>query len=109
MVFNFLKNKASVAQDIVTSQTVGTFEVVEKVITSSERVVSSVADPLRKRALQRFPVIFSILAAVGVTATFLGLEQVILQYEIFLKYPFLLLTIGVILLVFTGKLYKKLE
>jgi hypothetical protein len=109
MIFNFLKRKVSVAQDIVTNQTVGTFEVVEKVITTSEKVVSSVSDPLRKRALKRFPVLFSILAAVGATATFLGLEQVILQYDIFLKYPFLLLTLGIILLVFTGRLYKKLE
>jgi hypothetical protein len=109
MVFNFLKKKASAARDIVTSQTVGTFEVVEKVIMSSEGIVSSVSDPVRQRALKRFPVLFSILAAIGATATFLGLEQVILQYEIFLKYPLLLLTIGVIILGFTGKLYKKLE
>jgi hypothetical protein len=59
--------------------------------------------------LKRFPVLFSILAAVGATATFLGLEQVILQYEVFLKHPLLLLTVGVIILAFTGKLYKKLE
>lgn len=109
MIFNFLKKEVNETQGAITVHTIETIQTFDKVVSESGKVASSFADPVRQKLLKRFPVLFLLLGAVGGTATFLGLEQVILQYDAFKEYPALLLVIGIIILVFTGKLYKKLE
>ena len=64
--------------------------------------------PVRKNFLERFPVIFLLCVTVVMTATFLGIEQVILKYELFQSQPELILALGILMLFITGKINKKL-
>lgn len=77
---------------------------VQDIETSLERA----AAPVRKAFYRRFPVIFTLLVAIGAVLTFLGLEQLILQTSFLRDNPLLMVVVGVTILVFTGKLLKKL-
>jgi hypothetical protein len=57
---------------------------------------------------QRFPLVFTLLGAFGLVATFYGFEHIIDQIDFLANNPFLLLVLGIGTLVFTGQLYKKL-
>jgi hypothetical protein len=62
----------------------------------------------RKEAVfTRFPLLFTLLGAFGLVATFYGFEKVIDQTGLS-DNPWILLAIGLVVLVFTGTLYKKL-
>ena len=60
-------------------------------------------------AFAQYPLIFSFLILFGSIATLKGFESVIFQIPLFNKYPFLLFIIGVLVLLFTGSLYKTLQ
>jgi hypothetical protein len=64
--------------------------------------------PVRNTIFKRYPVFFTLLVTFGISATFLGIEQVLLQYELLREQPVLILLAGVAVLVFTGRLYKTL-
>jgi hypothetical protein len=55
---------------------------------------------------RRFPFVVPILGAVGVVATFLGLEKLINQTSL-ANNPWLLIIAGIIILLVTGVLYEK--
>ena len=61
-----------------------------------------------RSAIQRFPLIFTLLVAFGLVATFDGFEGVMDRMGLS-QNPYLLLAIGIIILTFTGNLYKRLE
>jgi uncharacterized membrane protein len=62
----------------------------------------------RKEAVfTRFPLLFTLLGAFGLVATFYGFEKVIDQTGLS-ENPWILLAIGLVVLIFTGTLYKKL-
>jgi hypothetical protein len=82
---------------------------VDKIASETGDNFEKIAAPIRKKVSQRYPVLFLLLATSGVIATSLGLEQVLLQYSIFAQNPLLLLSLGVLILIFTGTLYKKLN
>lgn len=63
-------------------------------------------EPVRHSVFKRYPVIFTLLATFGVAATFFALEQILAQYDVLNRYPWLILLIGVITLALTGTLYK---
>ena len=65
--------------------------------------------PVRASALKRFPVLFSLLVVFGLTTTFYAFERILSQYEVLNQHPWLLLLIGLFVLAFTGRLYKKLD
>lgn len=90
-------NKSTVALDAIDQATI-----------KAESTIGVYIDPVRKSFIRRFPIIFSLLVTSGVTATFLGIEKLILKYELFDKSPELILFLGIGILVFTGTLYKKL-
>lgn len=81
---------------------------VEAVTEKTVGVVNEYVAPVRKTLIQRFPVTFLLLVTVGVTATFLGVEQIILKYALFHNKPELILLFGVVILAFTGTINKKL-
>lgn len=62
----------------------------------------------RNNAFSRFPLLFTLLGAFGVVATFYGFERLIDKSEILSENPFILLGTGVLTLILTGSLYKKL-
>jgi hypothetical protein len=49
------------------------------------------------------------MATIGAAAVILGIEQLILKYKILVNHPELILLIGISMLAFTGRLYKKLS
>lgn len=77
------------------------------------RVISGGAVTLLKKerrvALRRFPILFTILGAFGLVATFYGFEGLIDQTDVQRDYPWLLLLLGLSVLALTGTLHKKLD
>ncbi len=62
----------------------------------------------RQSAVQRFPLLFTMLGAFGLVATFYGFEGIIDRIDLFTNNPVILLIVGVVALMVTGTLYKKL-
>lgn len=85
------------------------FRLADMAAMSTVKKVDAYVVPVRKTILHRFPTIFGLLVTVGVVAVLLGIEQIILKYQILVGHPELILLIGVSILAFTGKLYKKLS
>ncbi len=65
-------------------------------------------DRTRQGAVQRFPLLFTLLGAFGLVATFYGFEGIIDNIDFLADRPVTLLAVGVITLMLTGSLYKKL-
>lgn len=80
---------------------------VKKVIELEEHVVHRLTES-RNNAVQKFPLLFTLLTAFGVVATFYGFEHLIDQSDLLSENPIILLTVGVGTLILTGALYKKL-
>jgi len=72
-------------------------------------VIGDKAKYLRDSAFSRFPVVFVLLSAFGLVATFYSFEKLIDKSEFFSNHPEVLLLIGLSTLTFTGTLYKKLS
>jgi uncharacterized integral membrane protein len=71
------------------------------------RLIKKVVNQPRS-SLQRFPLLFTLLAAFGLVATFYGFEGIIDRIDILADNPIILLGVGVSILAITGTLYKKL-
>jgi hypothetical protein len=74
---------------------------------ADEQVVSRLSST-RKNAFQRFPLLFTLLSAFGVVATTVGLERLIDRLNFFNRNPYFVLLAGLLTLLVTGTLYKKL-
>jgi uncharacterized membrane protein len=85
------------------------FAVVEKVIVDTHRTVEASIAPVRETALRRYPTLFTVLATVGISMTFLGIEQLLLAIDLLNRHPTILLVVGIGILVATGTVYKKLS
>lgn len=83
--------------------------VLDKVVSGTEKSINRYTEPVRESILKRYPTTFSLLVSIGAIATFLGLEQILLKVDIFVQQPWLLFLLGVGILAFTGRLYKKLS
>ncbi|HMO78338.1 MAG TPA: hypothetical protein PKA42_01785 [Candidatus Paceibacterota bacterium] len=75
---------------------------------TAESSLNNYVVPVRQSILKRFPVLFAFLVSFGATATFLGLERLIIRYQFLNNSPELILLLGITILFLTGKLYKKL-
>jgi hypothetical protein len=62
----------------------------------------------RQNAFQRFPLLFTLLAAFGVVATTDGFQRLMSKIPIMANNPYITLIIGLVALLITGTLYKKL-
>jgi hypothetical protein len=80
----------------------------ESATLNASSVLNNYVAPVRQSILKRFPTLFVLLVSFGVTATFLGLEKLITRYEVLNNSPELILFLGIIILIFTGRIYKKL-
>lgn len=91
------QNKTStVPPQSISGMTQETAHIVERKIAEKRRAV-----------FQRFPLLFTLLGAFGLVATFYGFEGVMDQTGLS-ENPIILLVIGILVLSFTGTLYKKL-
>lgn len=71
--------------------------------------VDKVVLPVRETVLKRYPILFALVVTIGVAATILGLEQILLTIPLFIEHPWILFLLGVGILAITGTLYKKLH
>ena len=85
-----------------------TIDQIEKISHETGASIEHAASPIRKHILKRFPALFLLLVTFGVASTFLGIEQLLLQYGVFKDNPIILFIVGIAVLVLTGTLYKKL-
>jgi hypothetical protein len=76
-------------------------------IKKSAEMVSGAIKYGRESTFKRFPVLFTLLSAFGLVATFYGFEKVIDSFG-FSTNPWAVLVLGLVVLIFTGSLYKKL-
>lgn len=65
--------------------------------------------PLRRSIFYRYPILFTIVVAFGVTTTLVGFELVLMEWTYVYERPWLVLLLGLSILVATGTLYKKLR
>jgi hypothetical protein len=77
-------------------------------VKEAERKIISSFSKSRSSAFARFPLLFTLLGAFGLVATFYGFERLIDQLDVFSRNPIILLATGIATLLFTGTLYKKL-
>jgi hypothetical protein len=77
-------------------------------IKQAEQKVVKELEKSRDSAYEKFPLLFTLLAAFGVVATFYGFEHMIDQIPLLANNPLLLLGVGIGSLILTGTLYKKL-
>jgi surface polysaccharide O-acyltransferase-like enzyme len=84
------------------------FKAPQKVREGVEQKVVGRLAHRRNSAFERFPLFFTLLATFGVVATFYGFERLIDKVDWLANNPYILLTVGILTLVVTGSLYKKL-
>lgn len=65
---------------------------------------------LRKEqtAFRRFPLLFALMGTFGVVSIFHGLARIIERIPLINNNPFILVALGVVTLIFTGTLYKRI-
>ena len=62
-----------------------------------------------KSVFKRYPLTFTILILVGVVAVSEGVKNLLLNMTFFDNHPWRLLLVGLVILIATGTLYKKLD
>jgi hypothetical protein len=62
----------------------------------------------KKNAFTRYPLLFALLAAFGLVITNDGIQGLISKVDWLNNNPYITLIIGLVILLFTGTLYKKL-
>jgi len=75
----------------------------------SEKRLSDSIKTRKRSAFEQFPIIFTLLGSFGLVATFYGFEKLIDSSEFLSSNPWLLLTVGIGILAFTGSLYDRLS
>lgn len=62
-----------------------------------------------KPVLSRYPLLFALLVIIGATMMSQGAKELIMEVSFLRTSPLLMFVIGMVLLIITGTLYKKLE
>lgn len=62
----------------------------------------------KRNAFNRYPLLFALLAAFGIVITNNGIQGIIGKFPWLDNNPYITLVVGIVILLFTGTLYKKL-
>ncbi len=81
---------------------------VEKTVMSAAQKTDALILPVRESLFKRFPTVSLLLVTFGVSATVYGIERLIADIPWLNERPLLIILMGVLVLVVTGRLYKKL-
>jgi hypothetical protein len=100
--------KKIIKKTTVISGVTSTADGLEQVIRKTGSHLDSYVAPMRESVFKRYPTLFTLLVTLGATATFLGLEQLLLTSDWLRENPWALFIFGVTILVITGRTYKKL-
>jgi hypothetical protein len=71
--------------------------------------VNKIMAPRAKNVFRRYPITFGLLILLGVMALHEGLKGVMKNYGLLDGNPWYLILIGLVILLITGTVYKKLE
>lgn len=63
---------------------------------------------VRDTAFARFPLLFTLLVTFGLSATLYGMGKIVETIPLFVDHPVIPLVVGLVILLLTGRLYKKL-
>ena len=81
----------------------------EKVLLEKEKQLRNSLAKKQQAAFAKFPLVFTLLGAFGLVATLYGFERLIDEVAFLSDNPVVLLVTGLVILVFTGSLYKRLQ
>ncbi|MFA5999800.1 MAG: hypothetical protein WC783_02345 [Candidatus Paceibacterota bacterium] len=73
------------------------------------KVVHDSAGKITQPVLKRYPLLFTFLLVFGVSATMNGFKVLVDDIPFFHNHPGYLMLSGILVLLFTGKLYKSLN
>ncbi len=62
-----------------------------------------------KSVFEKYPLTFALLVIIGVTLMSQGVKELIMKVSFLKTNPLLMFTMGIIILILTGTLYKKLD
>ncbi|HET7673113.1 MAG TPA: hypothetical protein VFK11_01190 [Candidatus Saccharimonadales bacterium] len=62
----------------------------------------------QKRAKEKFPLTYALLATFGVACVFAGINRIIVKIDLLNNHPITLVVVGLAILLITGAAYKKL-
>lgn len=62
----------------------------------------------RKRAKEKFPLVYALIATFGAVCVLAGLNKFVEKIDLFKNNPIILIIFGLLLLLVTGATYKKL-
>ena len=79
-----------------------------KRVTKLPKAAAHSLEHARTSVFERFPLLFTMLGTFGVVATFYGFEGLIDNIDVLANNPLILLGVGLITLLLSGTLYKKL-
>ena len=74
----------------------------------AEQEVHHLSMPVRQSVVRRFPILFTLLVTFGVASVMFGFERILDDIVFLHTHPFVMLFLGVLTLIITGTLYKKL-
>ena len=83
------------------------FNISKQVKEADRKVVDSFSKS-KHNTFARYPLLFALLAAFGIVITNNGIQGVIAKVDWLNRNPIITLIVGIIILLFTGTLYKKL-
>lgn len=81
----------------------------ERAVIEREKAVVQRIEAKRDRLSERYPLVFTLTGAFGLVATFYGFEGIINRIDLLIDNPIILLASGILALIVTGQLYKKLS
>lgn len=84
-------------------------ETVEQVIGEVQQGIEKEIQPIRKSILKRFPTLFLLAVTFGVSLVFYSIEVILSQCAFVVDHPWMALGIGLMILIITGTLYRKLD
>ncbi len=85
------------------------FGTVETVIDEVQTGIEKELQPVRKSILKRFPTLFLLAVTFGVSLVFYSIEVLLANNPLVNDHPWATLGIGLMILVITGTLYRKLS
>lgn len=81
------------------------------ILKKAEKVVENTNRSMEGRGrsmMKRYPITFSLLVVFGIVAIHDGIKGVFEEFG-FTQHPFILLIVGLVILIFTGTIFKRFE
>lgn len=82
---------------------------VKNPIIASEELLTKKVVKTREDVSKRFPLVIALAATFGLVSVFYGFEKMIDSVDLFVEKPWILFITGLIILIATGTVYKKLD